>query len=114
MFDYSGSAEQCRWARADGGGPRLPRQCTSVLCATECDVVARSVDGRRLLIGEAKSMSRPLSAAALKFRPSPPAIPGVAELEIVPVVFAPLGAADPAVDTGVHVIEARTVFNVLG
>ena len=42
-----------------------------------------------------------------------PAIPGVGELEIVPVVFAPLGAANPAVDTGMHVIDARTVFEVL-
>ena len=79
----------------------------------EYDVVARSVNGRRLLIGEAKSASRPLSAAALRFHPSAPPIPGAGELEIVPVVFAPLGAADPAVNTGVHVIDARTVFAVL-
>ena len=94
-------------------GPWEPAQRYWRRNEPEYDVVARSVDGRRLLIGEAKSASRPLSAAAFRFRPSPPAIPGVGELEIVPVVFAPLGAADPAVDTGVHVIDARTVFDVL-
>ena len=75
--------------------------------------MARSVDGRRLLIGEAKSTSRPVSPASLRFRPRVPATPGVGDLEIVPVAFAPLGTTGPAVEGGVHVVDARTIFDVL-
>jgi len=79
----------------------------------EHDVVARSVDGRRLLIGEAKATSRPVSPASLRFHPSAPRIEGVGGLEIVPVVFAPLGTTGADVESGVHVVDARTVFGVL-
>jgi len=94
-------------------GPWEPAQRYWRRNEPEYDVMARSLDGRRLLVGEAKSPSRPLSAATRRFRPRAPAIPGAGELEIVPVVFAPSGAADPTVGTGVHVIDARTVFDVL-
>ena len=94
-------------------GPWEPAQRYWRRNEPECDVVARSVDGRRLLIGEAKSTLQPLSAASLRLCPSPPPIPGVGELEIVPVVFAPSGSRGPAVDSGVHVVDARAVFGVL-
>ena len=76
-------------------------------------MVARSVDGRRLLVGEAKSTSQPLPAATLRFRPGAPPVPGAGDLEIVPVVFAPPGAEEPAGESGVHAVAARTVFEVL-
>ena len=76
-------------------------------------MVARSVDGRRLLIGEAKSTPRPLPAAALRFRPPAPPVPGVAGLEVVPVVFAPQASPAPVEDGGVHVVNARMVFGAL-
>ena len=114
--------ELCRMAvpflhRADSAladlGPWEPAQRYWRRNEPEHDVVARSVDGRRLLIGEAKSTPRPVSPASLRFRPSTPAIPGVADLEIVPVVFTPLGTTGPTVEGGVHVVDARTVFGVL-
>ena len=81
--------------------------------APEFDVVARSVDGRRLLVGEAKAASRPLAAARGRFPPGAPALPGAAGLDVVPAVFAPLAAAAPAGEGGVRVVDARTVFGVL-
>ena len=76
-------------------------------------MVARSVDGRRLLVGEAKSTPRPRSAAALRFRPHLPAVPGVAGLEVVPVMFAPRASPALVEKGGVHVVNARMVFSVL-
>ena len=79
-------------------------------------MVARSVDGRRLLVGEAKWLSRPAPAASLRFRPSAPPVPGAGDLEIVRVVFtpeAPAPAAEPAGATRLHVVDGRTVFSVL-
>ena len=82
----------------------------------EYDVVARSVDGRRLLIGEAKWSSRPVAAASFRFRPSSPGIQEVRGLEIVPVVFTPelpVGTPRPTGASDLHVVDARTVFSVL-
>ena len=94
-------------------GPWEPAQRYWRRTEPEYDIVARSVDGRRLLIGEAKATSRPVSPASLRFRPSASQIAGVGDLEIVPVVFAPLGTTGPAVESGMHVVDARTVFGVL-
>ena len=94
-------------------GPWEPAQRYWRRSEPEYDVVARSVDGRRLLVGEAKAASRPLAAASLRFRPSAPAIPDADDLEIVSVVFAPLGTTGAAVESGVHAVDARTVFGVL-
>lgn len=94
-------------------GPWEPAQRYWRRNEPEYDVVARSVDGRRLLIGEAKSTLRPAVAASLRFRPSAPPVPGATDLEIVPVVFVPLGGVAAAGAGGVHVVDARTVFGVL-
>ena len=94
-------------------GPWEPAQRYWRRNEPEYDVVARSVDGRRLLVGEAKSASRPLSAASLRFHPSAPPISGAGELEIVPVVFAPMGTIGTARDSDVQVVDARIVFDVL-
>ena len=96
-----------------GLGPWEPAQRYWRRNEPEHDVVARSVDGRRLLIGEVKSTSRPVSPASLRFRPSAPPVAGAGDLEIVPVAFAPLGTTGPAVEGGVHVVDARAVFGVL-
>ena len=114
--------ELCRMAvpflhRADCSladlGPWEPAQRYWRRNEPELDVVARSVDGRRLLVGEAKSTPRPLPAAALRFRPRAPPVPGVAGLEVVPVVFAPRASLTTAEEGGVHVVDARMVFDVL-
>ena len=94
-------------------GPWEPAQRYWRRNEPEYDVVARSVDGRRLLVGEAKSTSQPQPAAALRFRPDAPPVPDADGLEIVPVVFAPPGAEGASAETGVHVVDARTVFGVL-
>lgn len=51
----------------------------------------------------------------MRFRPGAPPVPGAGDLEIVPVVFAPPGAEEPAGESGVHAVavDARTVFEVL-
>ena len=114
--------ELCRMAvpflhRADcslaGLGPWEPAQRYWRRNEPEYDVVARSVDGRRLLVGEAKWTQRALPAAALRFRPRAPPVPGAAGLEVVPVVFAPRANPAPGEEGGVHVVNARTVFGVL-
>ena len=94
-------------------GPWEPAQRYWRRNEPEFDVVARSVDGRRLLVGEAKAAARPLPGASIRFRPSAPAVRGVGDLEIVPVVFTPLGTSAPVVESGVRVIDAGTVFGVL-
>ena len=96
-----------------GLGPWEPAQRYWRRNEPEYDVVARSVDDRRLLVGEAKSTSQPLPAAALRFRPDAPPVPDAAGLEIVPAVFAPRGAEGASAGSGVHVVDARTVFGVL-
>lgn len=93
-------------------GPWEPAQRYWRRNEPEYDVVARSVDGRRLLVGEAK-WTQPLPAAALRFRPRAPPVPGAAGLEVVPVAFAPRARLTPGEEGGVHVVNARTVFDVL-
>ena len=94
-------------------GPWEPAQRWWRRNEPEHDVVARSVDDRRLLVGEAKAASRRLAAAALRFPADARTLPGAAGLEVVPALFAPLGAAMPAGEGAVPVVDARTVFGVL-
>ena len=75
--------------------------------------MARSVDGRRLLVGEAKAASRPLAAAAPRFPADAWTLPGAAGLEIVPALFTPLGATARAGEGTMPIVDARTVFAVL-
>ena len=79
----------------------------------EYDVVARSVDGRRLLVGEAKWRSRPASAMALRPPADTPPAPGIGDLEVVRATFAPrmTGATSAAAD--LHVLDAGAVFSAL-
>ena len=96
-----------------GLGPWEPAQRYWRRNEPEYDVVARSVDGRRLLVGEAKSTPQPLPAAALRFRPRAPPVPGAAGLEVVPVVFVPRANPAPVEEGRVHMVNARTVFGAL-
>ena len=93
-------------------GPWEPAQRYWRRGEPEYDVVARSTDGRRLLVGEVKWSDRPASAAAFRFRWAAAPIPGSSGLEIVPVVFAPQGSAAGA-PADLHVVDARTVLDVL-
>ena len=68
----------------------------------ELDVVARSIDGRRLLVGEAK-----WSASQAKGAVDADHVPGTSGRAVIPVLFAPEGAG------GGNVIDARMVLEAL-
>ena len=81
--------------------------------APELDVVARSVDGRRLLVGEAKWSARsgPVSRAGPV--PGIGGVPGTAGLEAVGVRFVPEASVRIDTSTGVHLVDASDVLSVL-
>ncbi len=118
-------AEMCRAAvpmlhRSDTTlarlGPWEPAQRYWRGNAPELDVVARSVDGRRLLVGEVKWSAKPVVAApktvARSRIGSLAGAGGVPDAEVCPVSFAPVAAA-PDAETGVHIVDARAVMSVL-
>ena len=77
----------------------------------EFDVVARSVDGRRLLVGEAKWRSRPVASLAPP-RGAPP-LSDISDLEIVRGTFAPDTTDAPARPVDLHLLDGRTIFAAL-
>lgn len=85
----------------------------------EIDIAARTLDGKRLLAGEAKwtaaASGRP--GPAPHPNPNADALPGAADMEVVHALFVPHAAAVTGADTGgaeaVHAIDARTVMAVL-
>lgn len=95
-----------------GGGPWQPAQRYWHGNAPELDVVARSVDGRRLLVGEAKwtDDAAPRRGAS---RPGVPPLAAVGDCEIHRALFLPQAAAPRDAASGAHLVEARTVMAVL-
>ncbi len=81
--------------------------------APELDVVARSVDGRRLLVGEAKWSAR--SGPVPRAGPLPDAstLPGASGMEVVGVRFVPEASVGSDPSTGVYLVDARDVMAVL-
>ena len=79
----------------------------------EYDVVARSVDGRRLLVGEAKWRSRPASAKARRPPAGPPPAPGIGDLAVVRATFAPRMTRATSAASDLHVVDGRAVFAAL-
>ena len=93
-------------------GPFEPAQRYWRGNAPERDVVARSIDGRRLLVGEAKwtATAGPVSRIG---RPRPAAdLPGAASCEIVHARFVP-DAREAETGAGVVTVDAGTVMAVL-
>ena len=81
----------------------------------EFDVVARSVDGTKVLVGEVKWDTRGRNVSTSRSYPSPfglDAIPGIETLEPVRIVFAPAGSQSSDND-GFHTLNAQTVLSVL-
>jgi AAA+ ATPase superfamily predicted ATPase len=76
----------------------------------EFDVVALSVDGRRMLVGEVKWPAKALARPEAVVPADTGALPGSAEAEPVRALFVPEGAGG---ETAVDVVDARTVMNVL-
>ena len=81
--------------------------------APELDVVARSVDGRRLLVGEAKWSARSGPVSRAGPLPGIGGVPGTAGLEAVGVRFVPEASARIDASTGVHLVDASDVLSVL-
>ena len=79
----------------------------------EFDVVARSADGRRLLVGEVKWPATPSTASQAQPRSGVETLPGAAKAEVVYVLFTPEATApmDPA--TGAHIVDAESVMAAL-
>ena len=83
----------------------------------EIDVVARSVDGRHVLVGDAKWRAGPLSraeadAGLTRLRAVAPVLPGIAGCRVVYALFAPRGG-ERVGDADMHVVNAGTVMGVL-
>ena len=78
--------------------------------APEFDIVARSVDGRRLLVGEAKWSARSGAVSRAGPRPGAEALPGAAGLEVVSALFVPEAAVKIDASTGVHLVDAGDVM----
>ena len=68
----------------------------------ELDVVARSVDGQRLLVGEAK-----WSASSTQASINVDHVPGTSGMDVVPIMFVPEGTGDS------NAIDARMVLEAL-
>ena len=80
--------------------------------APELDVVAQSVDGRRLLVGEAKWTERP-GARHRAARAALPQLPSADGREIVYALFVPEAAAEKDEASGTHLVSARSVMAAL-
>ena len=121
--------EQCRMAvpvlhrletTLAGLGPWEPAQRYWWGNVPELDVVARSVDGRRRLVGEVEWSMNPAAASGAVARDDVgnPVRDDVGNLaramdaEVCRALFVPPGAA-PRAEAGVHVIDARAVMSVL-
>ena len=81
--------------------------------APELDVVARSVDGRRLLLGEAKWSARSGPVSRAGPLPAVDTLPGAPGMEVVGVRFVPEASVGIDDSTGVHLLDARDVLSVL-
>ena len=95
-------------------GPFEPAQRYWRGNATEFDIVARSVDGRRLLVGEAKWPAGATvgTVSRLGRRQQAVDLPGAASCEIVHARFIP-DAREAGTDPGVVTVDAETVMAVL-
>ena len=113
--------ELCRMAvpflhRSDAAlgkpGPWEPAQRYWRGNAPELDIVARSVDGRRLLVGEAKWAKTPPDEASVMPRGDLGRILGVDGVQLCKALFAPLHGK-PKEKAGTYLVDARTVMRSL-
>lgn len=114
--------ELCRMSvpvlhRADNSlarlGPWLPAQRYWRGNDPEFDLVARSLDGQRLLVGEVKWWAHKLDA---RVRPLPgmDVLPGAANCEIVQAFFVPEAGERLEARKHVYVLDAKSVLGALG
>ena len=79
----------------------------------EVDVVARSVDRRRVLVGEAKRSASPGSVSRLIAKLARHALPGTDGCEFVPTLFVLRGCGFPRTTGHGYVVDAETVLTAL-
>ncbi|MDE0263326.1 MAG: hypothetical protein OXJ37_13055 [Bryobacterales bacterium] len=96
-----------------GFGPFEPAQRFWHGNAPERDVVARSVDGSRLLVGEATRSLDSQNAARLLAGLANAALPGARDCDIIPVLFAPQANDLPRQNELGFVVDAESVFSAL-
>ena len=79
----------------------------------EVGVVARSVDRRRVLVGEAKRSASPGSISRFIARLTRHELPGAEGCEVAPTLFVPRGCEVPRTTGYGYVVDARTILTVL-
>lgn len=79
----------------------------------EFDVVARSVDGKRLLVGEVKWSRQAQATSRAVPRGPQPALPYAADCEIVHAMFVPNATVGLDEESGTYLVDAETVMRVL-
>ena len=95
-------------------GPFEPAQRYWRGNAPEYDIVARSLDGRRILVGEVRWPAKGVAPVGWEAgrRAGAASLPGAADVEVVHALFVP----DPTgvrVDSGVEIFDAKTVMTAL-
>ena len=96
-----------------GLGPFEPAQRFWHGSAPQQDIVARSVDGSRVLVGEARRSLDPKNAGRLLAGLAGASLPGVRDCDIVPVLFVPQAEEVPVQNELGFVVGARSVFGAL-
>lgn len=78
----------------------------------ELDIVARSADGRRLLVGEAKWTKTPPDESAAIPQGDLGRMLGADDAQLCKALFAPL-CGKPEAGANIHLVDARTVMRSL-
>ena len=94
-------------------GPWEPAQRYWRGAAPELDVVARSVDGERLLVGEVKWSRRTQAVSRATPRPALPRGLGAGDREIVHALFIPEAATGRDETTGAYLVDGEAVMKAL-
>lgn len=94
-------------------GPFEPAQRFWHGSAPQRDIVARSVDGSRVLVGEAKPSLDPKNAGRLLAGLASASLPGVRDCDIIPVLFVPQAEEVPFQNELGFVVGAKSVFSAL-
>ena len=95
-------------------GPFEPAQRYWHGNAPEYDIVARSLDGRQILVGEARWSAKGIAPAGWQpaRRAGTASLPGAADAELVHALFVP-DAAGITPDAGVEIVDAKMVMTAL-
>lgn len=93
-------------------GPWEPAQRYWRGNAPELDIVARSVDGKRLLVGEVKSTTQPVKVPGADVRVHLGDLAGAEDIELHQALFVPERMPEDA-GHRLHVVDAGTVMGLL-